>query len=234
MESPRSPAPIPCGLCGRPKPTRDLVAGHLLHPPLADLAHEVRPGWTPDDPVCASCLHDLRARYVEKVIASERGDISELEADVVSSLRKQELLTRDVDAELDRGLTPGERIADRVAGFGGSWRFILIFLGAILVWIALNASTRQPFDPFPFILLNLLLSCLAALQAPVIMMSQNRQETKDRARAQNDYRINLKAELEIRHLHAKLDQLQTRQWERLLEIQRIQVELMEELVHRRH
>ncbi len=122
-------------------------------------------------------------------------------------------------------------MADRVATFGGSWNFILIFGSVLLVWIAVNsiALLSKPFDPFPFILLNLVLSCLAAIQAPVIFMSQNRQEAKDRLRAENDYRVNLKAELEIRHLHAKLDLLLTHQWQRLLEIQQVQTDLLSEL-----
>src|SRR2546425_9205595 len=123
----------------------------------------------------------------------------------------------------------GEWVADQVAEFGGSWEFIISFGVFLLLWIVLNAALlRQPFDPYPYILLNLILSGLAALQAPIIMMSQNRQEAKDRLRAEHDYRVNLKAELEIRHLIAKLDQLVSHQWQRLLEIQRLQLELLQE------
>ncbi|MFH5806163.1 DUF1003 domain-containing protein [Alienimonas sp. DA493] len=123
------------------------------------------------------------------------------------------------------------RLADRVASFGGSWTFILSFSGVLAAWVVLNTVglMAEPFAPYPYILLNLLLSCLAALQAPVIMMSQNRQEAKDRARAENDLRVNLKAELEIRHLHAKLDLLLTHQWQRLREIKQLQTDLLEEL-----
>ena len=101
----------------------------------------------------------------------------------------------------------------------------------MLAWVGVNSAVLfwRPFDPYPFILLNLVLSCLAAIQAPIIMMSQNRQEARDRMRAEHDYQVNLKAELEIRHLHRKVDQLLTHQWQRLLEIQRIQMELMEDL-----
>ena len=122
-------------------------------------------------------------------------------------------------------------MADRIADFGGSWTFILSFGGFILVWVVINTIVliARPFDPYPFILLNLFLSCLAAIQAPIIMMSQNRQELRDRLRSENDYRVNLKAELEIRHLHEKLDHLLQHQWERLIEIQQIQIELMNEL-----
>ena len=125
-------------------------------------------------------------------------------------------------------------MADKLADFGGSWRFIGIFCGLLFLWIVINSALIiwKPFDPYPFIFLNLILSCLAAIQAPVILMSQNRQEARDRLQAEYDYRINLKAELEIRHLHEKIDHLLMNQWQRLLEIQQIQMELMEELAHK--
>ena len=128
-------------------------------------------------------------------------------------------------------LTFGQRLSDRIASFGGSWRFIILFGAVLFGWIILNAIflLNRGFDPYPFILLNLILSCLAAIQAPIIMMSQNRAEARDRLRAENDYEINLKAELEIRHLHEKIDHLLRRQYNRLFEIQQIQIELLEEL-----
>jgi uncharacterized membrane protein len=112
--------------------------------------------------------------------------------------------------------------------FGGSWTFLLVFAGCMGLWILLNRDAQSAFDPFPFILLNLVLSCLAAIQAPIIMMSQHRQEARDRERASNDYRINLKAELEIRHLHDKIDHMLSKQWERLAEIQQLQIEIMQD------
>ncbi len=184
--------------------------------------------------MCLSCLNRLRAEYVEDVLKAEKGELSALEAEVVKSLKDQELLSENINIEFDRQLTLGKRIADKVAEFGGSWSFLTLFAGVLLVWILVNATAlhRQPFDPYPFILLNLLLSCLAAIQAPIIMMSQNRQEAKDRLRAEHDYRVDLKAELEIRHLTWKVDQLLSHQWQRLLEIQQIQTELIEELVRK--
>jgi uncharacterized membrane protein len=140
-------------------------------------------------------------------------------------------LSSDIGKQFEKKLTFGERLSDRIASFGGSWRFIILFGAVLLVWIALNAVflVNRGFDPYPFILLNLILSCLAAIQAPIIMMSQNRAEARDRLRAENDYKINLKAELEIRHLHEKIDHLLRRQYNRLFEIQQIQIELLEEL-----
>jgi uncharacterized membrane protein len=126
-------------------------------------------------------------------------------------------------------------LSDKIAEFGGSWKFIITFGGVIVVWVVLNAVLLldRGFDPYPFILLNLILSCLAALQAPVIMMSQNRAEARDRLRGENDYKVNLKAELEIRHLHEKMDHLLRRQYNRLFEIQQIQIELLEQLSQRK-
>jgi uncharacterized membrane protein len=131
---------------------------------------------------------------------------------------------------IDSGRTVGERLADRVAQFGGSWTFITAFFLLLAVWMGANVLTAtRAFDPYPFILLNLILSCIAAIQAPIIMMSQRRQEAKDRRRSENDFRVNLKAELEIRHLHEKIDHLLNRQWERLAEIQTLQIELLQDL-----
>ena len=125
-------------------------------------------------------------------------------------------------------------MSDRLASFGGSWTFIGLFFAILVLWMAFNivVVAQAQFDPYPFILLNLVLSCLAAIQAPIIMMSQKRQEAKDRLRSENDYRVNLKAELEIRHLHEKIDHILTRQWERLAEMQQIQLEIMQELAAR--
>ncbi|MEO6969540.1 MAG: DUF1003 domain-containing protein, partial [Chthoniobacterales bacterium] len=132
-------------------------------------------------------------------------------------------------------LTFGQHLSDKIASFGGSWTFIIVFFAILLIWIAINGiilATRA-FDPYPFILMNLILSCLAAIQAPIIMMSQNRAEARDRARAENDYKVNLKAELEIRHLHEKIDHLLRKQYNRLFEIQQIQIELLEDLGQKR-
>ena len=202
---------------------------------MVETIRKQHPDWSSTGFICLADLNHFRSAYVEDVLQEEKGELTALEQEVVQSLREHELLSTNINLEFERDLTFGERLADRVADFGGSWRFILIFAGVLVVWIGVNSAVLlwRPFDPYPFILLNLVLSCLAAIQAPIIMMSQNRQEAKDRLRAEHDYRVNLKAELEIRHLTGKVDLLLTHQWQRLLEIQRIQMELMEELVHKR-
>jgi uncharacterized membrane protein len=222
---------IICAVCGLAKASDEVVAGLAVRSAIAALIIRDHPDWTPEKTICRDDLNRYRAQYVQGVLESEKGDLSVIEAEVIESLREGEVLTRNVNMEFEEKRTLGQRLADRLAAFGGSWKFIIIFMSVLFGWIILNSYvliTRR-FDPFPFILLNLILSCLAALQAPVIMMSQNRQEAKDRLRAQHDYQINLKAEIEIRSLHEKIDHLIFKQWQRLLEIQEIQTELMGEL-----
>lgn len=145
---------------------------------------------------------------------------------VVEAVAQRQRVTQNLNRVFDAQLTVGQRLADRVAAFGGSWPFIIIFGGVLLVWVGLNTFLlrARAFDPYPYILLNLVLSMLAAIQAPIIMMSQNRQAAKDRLDAQQDYQINLKAELEIIALHEKLDELRARKWEELMALQRQQLE----------
>lgn len=222
---------LPCAICGKPFTPRDLVSSALVRAPLQELLQREHPDWNEHAWICRPDLAELRARYVHSVLEAEKGELTGLEQAVLDSLRRHELLSANVDAEHEEQWSFGERLADRIASFGGSWSFLILFTLFIVVWIAMNSLVLywKPVDPFPYILLNLLLSCLAAVQAPVIMMSQNRQESRDRARAEHDYQINLKAELEIRHLHEKLDHLLNHQWERLLQIQEVQVDLLNEL-----
>lgn len=203
-----------------------LVRSHLMERIRAD-----HPDLAPDAAVSRAVIAEYRGRLVEDLLREERGELSDLEQDVVDSLRRHEIVGRDVDAAFDEKRTFGQKLSDQIAEFGGSWTFIIAFFTFLVLWMALNVAVGlgRAFDPFPFILLNLVLSCLAAIQAPIIIMSQKRQEARDRLRSQNDYRVNLKAELEIRHLHEKLDHLLTKQWERLTEIQQIQLELLQEL-----
>ena len=224
-----------CAVCGQSLPLSELTPGRFVRPLVADRILVEHPKWTPNDYICHSDLNHYRSLYVQNVLEQERGELTSLEQDVIESLREHDVLTQNLNSTIDETSTLGQRLADTVASFGGSWTFILIFAGVLIVWITINAVSLlgQPFDPYPFILLNLVLSCLAAIQAPIIMMSQNRQNEKDRLKADNDYRVNLKAELEIRHLHSKMDLLLTHQWQRLLEIQQVQTDLLEEISNKR-
>lgn len=224
-----------CVVCGRPFARSQLVPLALLRAPLAEFIRETRPDLPADSFVCHGDLADLRAEFVAHLLEKERGELSSLEMEVVESLAAHETLAEDVERSFEARRTFGDRMADGLASFGGSWGFIGLFAGFLLAWIVFNLAVmgRAQFDPYPFILLNLVLSCLAAIQAPVIMMSQKRLEARDRLRAENDFKINLKAELEIRHLHEKLDHLLTQQWERLAQIQEIQIDLLEAIGERR-
>ena len=173
-------------------------------------------------------LNFYRQRFISEKLVNEVGELNDLKKQVVDSISKSELISDESLKSDTKKDTIGEKIADKVADFGGSWTFILSFVFFLLLWIGVNAFIffNKGFDPYPFILLNLILSCVAALQAPIIMMSQNRQEAKDRERAKNDYMVNLKSELEIRILHEKIDHLIMHQQQELMEIQKVQTELM--------
>jgi uncharacterized membrane protein len=155
---------------------------------------------------------------------------------VMEYLLDQRRVTRDVNRELEENRRFGERLADRIAALGGSWTFILLFLAVLVAWVVLNslvlARRGEAFDPYPYILLNLFLSMIAALQAPVIMMSQNRMAARDRLEATHDYEVNLMAEVEIRTLHDKMDQLRDRDWASLVVQQQEQIRLLERLLER--
>lgn len=223
-----------CAICGRTLAPRDLVPAGMVRDVVAHEILEVHPTWSPESHICRADLNRFRAKYVHSLLESERGELTSLEQDVVRSLRDHDFLARNVEDRFEQEWSRGERLADRLATFGGSWTFLAWFGAALAAWIGINTFVlvARPVDPYPFILLNLILSCLAAVQAPVIMMSQNRQEAKDRLRSQHDYQVNLKAELEIRHLDEKLDHLLRHQWERLAQIQEIQLELLSELGRR--
>ena len=217
-----------CHICGEHHALSAMYPWGAVRPGLTELIAETAPGWAEGKLICRKDLSRFRRLYVERMLEQERGELSEIDREVIASLETGQILSRQPEDEPPS--TFGERAADKVASFGGSWAFIGIFAAVLTGWIALNVSRvlSHPFDPYPFILLNLLLSCIAAVQAPVIMMSQRRQETKDRQRSQNDYQVNLKAELEIRQLHEKLDHQLAHQWQKLLALQQVQIDLLEE------
>ncbi len=226
---------VMCSLCGRTLTAAEVAPGFGSQQPIVELIRSEHPEWNENSPTCFSCLHSYRGKFIHSALQQERGELSELEREVIESLHKQETLSENLNTSIEETATFGQYLADRIAEFGGSWAFLISFAIVLLSWIAINTlpQTGVSFDPYPYILLNLILSCLASIQAPVIMMSQNRQEARDRLRAENDYRVNLKAELEIQHVNLKLDQLMSHQWQRLLEIQQIQTALLEELAKKR-
>jgi uncharacterized membrane protein len=224
-------APLVCQICKKPKPPNSGMIAELIRPSLLEFIKKRLPDLDSKGFICLDDLGEFRRDYIKEVLEDEIGELSALDNEVIESLQQHEILSSDLSKQFEKKLTFGERLSDHIAEFGGSWRFIILFGAVLFGWIILNAIflLNRGFDPYPFILLNLVLSCLAAIQAPVIMMSQNRAEARDRLRGENDYKVNLKAELEIRHLHEKIDHLLRRQYNRLFEIQQIQVELLEEL-----
>jgi uncharacterized membrane protein len=205
------------------------IPGKTLRSSIFDLIQKDHPQFTRDQFLSIPELNYYREKHFLNSLGKEKGKLSNLDQKVISSLTERKTLSDKLEeSEISEPITFGQRTADHVASFGGSWTFILFFLGFLVVWILLNAYwlANKSFDPYPFILLNLILSCVAALQAPVIMMSQNRQESKDRERAQKDYMTNLKSELEIQILHEKLDHLIDAQQQELLQMQKDQAEMM--------
>jgi uncharacterized membrane protein len=175
---------------------------------------------------------------IDEILEDPGISLTKFERHVLQSIRKKNIVTRDTESEYSDTRAFGERLSDHVALIGGSWTFVIVFACLLIAWIVLNSlllvkSGKEAFDPYPYILLNLFLSMTTAIQAPIIMMSQNRQAEKDRLQATNDYEVNLKAELEIQRLHEKLEELHKREWKDLKEIQERQLTFLERLLSER-
>lgn len=173
----------------------------------------------------------MKTDLIEKISRAEKEQLEKLHKIVKDSIEAEELIIQNLLNPPIESLTQGQKISDKVALFGGSWKFIIFFGVFLTLWIIFNifALGVWKFDPYPFILMNLILSCIAALQAPIIMMSQNRQEEKDRKRSENDYLINLKSEMQIRSLHQKMDLLLEDQIKTLFETQEKQFLILKEI-----
>jgi len=191
-------------ISGKSLSPREKVTGKSIRQCIMDEIKKDHPAFDENSVISLEELNHYRNQYIQTSLTKELGSLNDLEKQVIQTLQNDELITDKLEDRIEK-LSFGQRLADKVASFGGSWKFIIIFGFFLLCWMIINTFflLSKAFDPFPFILLNLILSCIAALQAPVIMMSQNRQEEKDRQRAKNDYMINLKSEMEIRLLHEK-------------------------------
>jgi uncharacterized membrane protein len=213
-------------------PISEKVSAKTIRHSVLNLIQKDHPRFSHESYLSLSELNKYREKAISDYLVKEIGELSELEKTVLNSVNTNNTLTDKLDGEEGPVLNFGQRIADKVASFGGSWTFIISFGVFISFWISINIFwlANKGFDPYPFILLNLILSCLAALQAPVIMMSQNRQEEKDRDRSKKDYMINLKSELEIRTLHEKIDHFIMDQQQELLELQKVQIEMMNDIL----
>ncbi len=213
-------------------PKGEEVKGKDIRQSVLHLIKNEFPGFEDDHLIALSELNKYRRLYLTSLVIQEKGELARIDKDVMDAIRNNSILSENIQDEIETELTFGQRIADKVAAFGGSWTFIITFFSFIIIWMSINIwiLATKAFDPYPFILLNLILSCLAAIQAPIIMMSQNRQEQKDRQRGEHDYKINLKAELEIKLMSEKIDYLLVHQNKKLIEIQEVQIDYMEDLL----
>ncbi len=219
-------------VCKRLENGEEYIKANLIRDSILELIKKDYPHLTKDCYIKKEEVDKYREIHLATLIKHAKSNFNEMDKLVIKSIANRDVISDNIEESLDKGLTIGQKIADKVASFGGSWTFILSFTIFLILWMITNVFilTRKPFDPYPFILLNLLLSTLAAIQAPVIMMSQNRQEEKDRKRGQNDYKINLKSELEIKLLHEKKDHLILSQNKRIMENQEIQNDYLEEIL----
>ena len=208
------------------------LRGQDIREGIFNLIKSEHPDFDKDSYITLAELNQYRRLYLTSLIIQEKGELAIIDRDVMDALKNNAILSENIQDEIEAEITFSQKIADRVAAFGGSWTFIITFFSFILIWMVINIwfLATKSFDPYPFILLNLILSCLAAIQAPIIMMSQNRQEQKDRQRSEHDYKINLKAELEIKLLSEKIDHLLVHQNKKLLEIQEVQIDYLEDLM----
>lgn len=232
QENEKAEAVINSYISQKPIPEGEAMIGAEIRAGILSLICKENPGFGPEDYISLSELNFYRRLYLTRMMEEEKGELARIDQQVMVAIRDNSILSEKIQDNTDPELTFGDRMADHIATFGGSWTFIIIFFTFLLIWMITNAYilVAKPFDPFPFILLNLILSCLAAIQAPIIMMSQNRQEAKDRIRSEHDYKIDLKAELEIKLLSEKIDHLLVHQNRKLLEIQEVQVDYMEDLL----
>ena len=219
-------------LSGKEFPENEKISAKNIRQSLLHFINKTHPNFSKSCFLSIEEMNEYREKYISEFLNKKLGNLTEVEKQVIQSVSKNTMISTEVEED-EQEITFGQKLADKVAEFGGSWGFIIFFMTFLVAWILLNVFwlSHHGFDPYPFILLNLILSCIAAIQAPVIMMSQNRQEEKDRERAKKDYKINLKSELEIRELHEKIDHLIIHYQQDLLEIQKTQIDLLENILH---
>ena len=220
-------------LSGIEFPLNEKISAKTIRKSILDIILKENPSFSKNNDLAETELNEYRQKYIEHFLTKQLGELTSMEKMVLESLKDKTTLTDKLDEEV-QSFTFGQRIADKVASFGGSWTFIIIFGSFLAIWILINIYwlANKGFDPYPFILLNLILSTIAAIQAPVIMMSQNRQEDKDRDRAKKDYLINLKSEMEVRMLHEKIDHMIITQQQEVMEVNKVQIEILNNILKR--
>lgn len=220
-----------CQVCEREFSLNDLYPNSLIRNSVLRVAKQHYPKINEEGFVCFQDLRRISALHSEVLLKQEKGALSVLEQEVIESLKDQDLLSENVNEEFEEKLTFGQKLSDKLATFGGSWTFLIIFGVVVFIWTSINSLQLfdRRFDPYPYILLNLVLSCVAAIQAPVIMMSQNRQAAKDRLQMEHDYLVNLKAELQVRQLNTRMELFMRHHWQKMHEIIRLQEEMIQDI-----
>lgn len=222
---------VVCQICKKTKSIKEVVPADIVRLSMAAVIKEFHPNFDNEGFICKSDLSEFRAKYVEKLFDKESGELSDVEKQVIENIKDQDIITKNLHDQYTTELSFWDKASDTIASFGGSWRFIGYFFSFMALWMIANGILfvyNKSWDPYPYILLNLILSCIASVQAPLIIMSQRRMEERDRARAESEYQINLKSEIGVRNLNEKMDHMLFKQWEKNTEIQKIMIELLEE------
>ena len=231
------PKTVVCQICKQTKKIKEVIPADMVRLSMAAVIKESHPNFDNDGFICKSDLSEFRAKYVEKLFDKESGELSDVEKRVVENIKDQDIITKNLHDQCTTELSFWDRASDVIASFGGSWRFIGYFFSFMALWMIANGILfvyNKSWDPYPYILLNLILSCIASVQAPLIIMSQRRMEERDRTRAESEYQINLKAEIGVRNLNEKMDHMLFKQWEKTMELQKIMFELMKEISEINH
>ncbi len=214
-----------CQICGKAFDGEHLVHQKSLKTELAQFIGKDKMV------LCRSCLNHQKIDFALARLEKERGALSDLEKEIAKKAAAHTSISKRLDKQFEKSTTSSQKLADQFAAAIGSWRFILVFIGLLVVWVLLNAVLwlNQGFDPYPFTLLNVILSCVAALQAPIILMAQNRIAIKENIRAQHDYEIDLKSEMELASLHEKIDHLLNTQWQLMIDLQKVQLDILRDI-----
>lgn len=221
-----------CQICKQNKRLNEVLPADMLRLSMVTLIKSAHIDWDENGFICKDDLNEFRAQYVENLFDKESGELSNVEKQLIENIKDQEIITKNLYDQYNTELSFWDKASDRIATFGGSWKFIGVFFVFMALWMIANTIFSyygKAWDKYPFILLNLILSCIASIQAPIIMMSQNRLEKRDRLRSESEYQINLKSEIGIRNLHEKMDHMLFKQWEKTSETQKIMIELMKEM-----
>lgn len=223
---------VSCQICKKEKSIKEVSPADMVRLSMVTLIKKTHPDFDNDGFICKDDLNEFRSKYAENLFDTENGELSAIELQVIENIKDQEIITKNLYDQYNTELSVWDKASDKIASFGGSWKFIGVFFTFMAIWMVINVILGiygKAWDSYPFILLNLILSCIASIQAPIIMMSQNRQEKRDRLKSESEYQINLKSEIGIRNLNEKMDHMLFKQWEKTTEMQKIMLELMQDL-----